>query len=941
MKTRIFASVAVMSALGLLAPLNTHAFGLGKIELSSALNQPFRAEIAVTALKPDDEGKLQVKLATQAEFDKAGVKRSFLLTQLQFEVVEDEGNARIVISSSQPVKEPFVDFLLTATTGKGRLIREYTVLLDPPKNVFAKPQPIPKQKAAPVKKKAAPKKSTYQYPDPQMPVEVTYDYSSATQYGPVGRTDTLWDIARDTKPSSVISQDQMMMAILNANKSSFTHNNINGLKAGYTLDIPSVSEIQALSRKQAYASVVEQNQQWKNRNNVPAPKVDVIEPESTSLTDVDVDTSETMEKIEGSAATDEENTARLQLVSPTDDELSKMDELSPLGNKELTQLSEQLTLAQETIESQAQENMDIKSRMDLMEEQLQTLRKLVSIKDADLARMQGSLESTSTELEESAVDASEADGVLDDMSTPDENEQSSSNELEQTLIDDAVEPIADLETAVVEDSIEPTAEEEFAEVDDLFEPAVESEMSEVEAYFAQIGKDDTNVEPATDDSLESEAVTTSDEVLNDSSTLTPLELAKDFVDTNVAKLKSFYAENKQESLIAGFVAALLALILLLLRARGRKSVTWSDATASETAVTAEQPTSEKKADVSPQSTQQTATDADETSTDEDIIKAAYASLDADAVDSLNEEIKSEEEVEDPVIEPQNESDLTDVEESTIPAPEFQLEPELSEALEDETLDITDELDEPEVEAEDDGAAIEFNLDPLAIDGEDETVSDEQASDESTELDDEVEDLLDFNIESSSTTDNDTSEPESDVLSMNESNDGASIDFDESPTVDTNEISELTLDDEPLTLDIDASLDEVSLDDSAVELDLTDIDEDDDSLSIDLDLEPSLSDLSIESDIDDAASPDLPEVDLDQITSSLDEPSEEVSDEKDELEFDLGDFDEIDEAETKLDLAGAYVDMGDPEGARSILEEVLIDGSDEQKSKAQALLNDLS
>ncbi|MEC9313402.1 MAG: FimV/HubP family polar landmark protein, partial [Pseudomonadota bacterium] len=80
--------------------------------------------------------------------------------------------------------------------------------------------------------------------------------------------------------------------------------------------------------------------------------------------------------------------------------------------------------------------------------------------------------------------------------------------------------------------------------------------------------------------------------------------------------------------------------------------------------------------------------------------------------------------------------------------------------------------------------------------------------------------------------------------------------------------------------------------------------------------------------------------------SIESPEEETEfsttgEDEPDLEFDIGDLDEIDEAETKLDLAAAYVDMGDPEGARSILNEVLVEGNDEQKNRAQDLLNSLS
>ena len=123
------------------------------------------------------------------------------------------------------------------------------------------------------------------------------------------------------------------------------------------------------------------------------------------------------------------------------------------------------------------------------------------------------------------------------------------------------------------------------------------------------------------------------------------------------------------------------------------------------------------------------------------------------------------------------------------------------------------------------------------------------------------------------------------------------------------------------------------------------------LSLEIDATPSSEQESLEEatlsvDIDVAASDDVAEQDELAVISDdeLDAASKELSGQlgsTSDLEFDLDDFDEIDEAETKLDLAAAYIDMGDPEGAKSILEEVLSEGNDEQKSRAQKLLNDLS
>jgi len=900
MKARTFASVAVMTALGLLAPIQAHAFGLGKIELSSALNEPFQAEIAVSALRVDDEGPLQVQLASNAEFEKAGLKRSFLLTQLNFEVVEKDGETKIKISSTQAVKEPFIDFLLTATTGNGRLIREYTVLLDPPKNVFVKPVQTKQQTRTPTaKKKSAPQKSTYKYPDPQMPAAAP-SYSSATSYGPVGRSETLSAIARDTKPSSAISLNQMMMALLNANPESFSNRNINGLKAGYTLDIPSEDEIKALSKGQAFAAVKEQHDLWKNRNRVVAETTEPAMQENSTLEASEGETNaQVSDTTESSEA--ETDSARLKLVVPHDESATDMDELAISGNKELLNLSEQLTLAQETIESQTQENIDIKSRMDLMEEQLQTLRRLITLKDADLARMQSNLDAGSNETEITEADSTEAMIA-----------EADSTEAMMAEVDSIEEMMAEADSVEAMMAEADSVEAVMNEVDSIESVQNEAGQSEVEAYFASLesGEPFTQENEASDDAMATEQMDHSEELAdeltdNDATAKLPLEVAEDYLKSTITKVKSFYTEHKQQSLIAGLLAALLALILLVIRnRRSKQEVSWEEASASNTTVAVESSNENVVDDANVSQEPEVST----AKTDEDMIKEAYASIeetedDADSqVDTISELEQEELNIPEEIDSNIEELDLTE------PEPEVEAEEPITLGTEPDVLDVEDTAE----------TDLEFNTDELSLDIETDTI------DESVEEDKSLEDeLLDFNLDS----DGDSSKEENEPLELDElvteEADSDTLDFDTPLSVDAaSEEANANLDDEPLSLDIDKNLlDDISLDDSPVSLELPE----DESIDI-----PTLN-------IEDEDM--LPE-DAD-LTEGSTIPTEEPALEENDVEFDLGDFDEIDEAETKLDLAGAYMDMGDPEGARNILEEVLIDGNEEQKSRAQSLLNDLS
>ena len=106
---------------------------VGKLELLSALNQPFKARVELLSATADELDSLKVSLADQEAFERAGIQRTFLLTSLRFRVEETEsGSDYIRIHSSESIREPFLNFLLEINWSKGRLFREYTVLLDPP-----------------------------------------------------------------------------------------------------------------------------------------------------------------------------------------------------------------------------------------------------------------------------------------------------------------------------------------------------------------------------------------------------------------------------------------------------------------------------------------------------------------------------------------------------------------------------------------------------------------------------------------------------------------------------------------------------------------------------------------------------------------------------------------------------------------------------------------
>lgn len=379
--------VSLIAALGVFAgPLQ--AFSLGEIKVHSALNQPFEADITLHAVRSDERDNLQVRLASEAEFERAGLARPFALTNLQFDVVEKAGKPVVRVSSESAIKEPFLDFIISATAGEGRMLREYTVLLDPPRQ---------QERAA-----ANYNNRDQTAAEPQPAREVLPDSYQ------VRSNDTLWQVAERVRPNNNVSVYQMMMALFERNPQAFADNNINNLRAGAELDIPDAGAINSLSASDARQAFNRQTEQWQqNRSTAEtAAQPDASEQPRTELpvenvTEAPAGNAETESapsaetRMENGGTGEADNAvvadARLDLVAPNEELENAGDEISNQGDPELQQISEQLTFAQETIEAQNQENIDLKARMDKMEAQIDTMRRLLSLKDADLARLQSLL----------------------------------------------------------------------------------------------------------------------------------------------------------------------------------------------------------------------------------------------------------------------------------------------------------------------------------------------------------------------------------------------------------------------------------------------------------------------------------------------------------------------------------------------------------------------
>ena len=359
----------LMAAVFLLTPVFAHALGLGKLVVRSGLDEPLKGEIELLSATSQEIKTLKSSLAPRADFDSAGIELPFFLTSIKYNVVQrNDGRSFLTLSTDEPVREPFVHLLLQVEWSGGKLIREYTALLDPPQWAAGNPPdiqtpevsgdvsdadlapestptlaqtpateslPVPGEPAtntlpptalepgssepAPV---AAPEstgpragefapvpeviptpgppetagiaeippdptatlspETGVSTPPPESPTDTSAltpgtpepndpgfrpesnvrAWASVWEYGPVKKGETLGRITEKLRSDKTLTPKQVMLALLRANPSAFYGKNVNNLKAGIILKVPEREEVEAVSQDIAAKEYRAQYEVW-------------------------------------------------------------------------------------------------------------------------------------------------------------------------------------------------------------------------------------------------------------------------------------------------------------------------------------------------------------------------------------------------------------------------------------------------------------------------------------------------------------------------------------------------------------------------------------------------------------------------------------------------------------------------------------------------------
>ena len=397
MKRPLQLPLAIALALG---GTNALALGLGAVQVKSRLNQPLEAEIPVIQGNAGEAEGLLVSLASAEDFERVGMSRSRLNVPLEFSIVKGKnGQTVIKVTSKDPVRDSFLDFLVEANWPNGRMLREYTVLLDPPSTApsrrtattsapAATTRPLQETRRAPV---AAAPASVPVPAAPRVAAAPAARKVSNGEYGPVEAGETLSAIARNTRPDDSTNVNQMMLALLKSNPGAFYKDNVNALKRGAILRIPSADEIRATgSAREAAAEIHAQIEDWRGGTATPTRIADAGS-RSAPIPGAPpaVKSSSTSP---GNGLSDGE---RLELVPPKagKDSLAMADQPGS-GNSTASatrELKSELARTKETLATRSQETGELKSRVDELEDLKAKNERLINLKNSEIAELQQKL----------------------------------------------------------------------------------------------------------------------------------------------------------------------------------------------------------------------------------------------------------------------------------------------------------------------------------------------------------------------------------------------------------------------------------------------------------------------------------------------------------------------------------------------------------------------
>ena len=879
---------------------NTFSLGMGKIQVNSALDEPLNASIDIIANNDESIDQVSVKLASSDDYKKVGLDKSFVPANIMVSVDEDNPY-QINVRSNGPVSEPIVSLLLDVKWANGRILREFTLLLDPPSYQAStrgsvtmpvtQPEPQQPDTMAEVQDDVATAQSddippvsqdlneAYEEANTEV-AETDQDDSEFTVETPmqenvsetvsvmpgevyVNAGDTLWRIANQNKPGEITTH-QMMMAIYDKNPNAFINNNINEMIKGSTLQMPDADSADDLSYAEALAAFESHNSRWATADDSY----------SSFQTESQLSDEETLA---------DSTEYGVQLSGGEGDDADSQQTEGDLADSGDSGLSDEEAF------NASSENEDLKSRVSELETIVNEQQSALEFQDDDLANLENQMAQDSNE--EDTLTEGDFDGAPE--------ESAGETITDETLSDDRVADDV-WGTDVAEDDL---SDETTDSASELLDGELTDEVV--------MGDDVADTDDSMGETVASEDSVEDVDAQSDSVVTTPSQpwytAVMNWVEQNILWV------------IIGLVVLFLIVLLPRLFNRG-----------DEDPVEESSFLDDIKSSRSNQEDDVVEADANELDEDEETVLTTPIAIDGDDIDDDSSDDESldsvdeESDDDDDVLAELDNSLAFDDSDDEDDGDEFDFDFDDDESAETEESD-DDLVDDLGYET----PTKEYDPEPFK-DIEDSSSDDFDDDFDLSELDDELAGGLD---------DDDKDKPASDEEDTSFLDDD---DFDleaELSELDDDELEATDLEaDEDQSEEASDEADDFSDDDFLDELDtIEDLDEESDEVEVSDDKDEAIvdADESDEADFEDTFS--LAEDD--QATTF--ETEQEDDDMDDDIDLGLDDLmDDGDVIETKLDLAKAYIEMGDTEGAKNLLDEVKAEGSEAQQSEADKLLDDM-
>lgn len=445
---------------GSLAAGHVSALGLGDISVKSAVNEHLDAEIALLNARGLDSSQILINLGSAADFERAGVERGYFLTSLKFDV-ERLANGRSVLRVTSPdvVLEPYLNFVIEARWPAGRLLREYTLLLDLPQfsaaplKAINRPDPRPQNRSPVTSAQSTPAtaRSAAAPVRPAPSVTASEDRAggaSTSGEWVVQANESLSKIAQQVRPNGS-SLQQTMLALKALNPQAFIDNNINLLRRGAVLRLPSEADVASQDNGAARAQVQREHNDWVAGGSTatPALRTGVDARQSagssdgaTASADGHLQLAARVDAATANVANASSDTATQASVDASQS-VQQSAGNAAANSAEVEYLRNELAVSLESLDKSSLENSEMSDRLQAMESQLSDLERLVSLKDEEVQAVRLALEARRQDLQASeqaaAVELAEAESLAQESTSQSAEMQDAVG----TLVDTAPEPV--------------------------------------------------------------------------------------------------------------------------------------------------------------------------------------------------------------------------------------------------------------------------------------------------------------------------------------------------------------------------------------------------------------------------------------------------------------------------------------------------------------------